>query len=250
MKDFEKTINSYRAICLYDGTDYFGWQAQKDKKTIQGTIEKAIFDIWKIDKRIFGASRTDAGVHSEGQIIKLFLPNFCNEKRLEKTLNNHLPKDILIKNLEVCDGKFSPRYYSKRKIYNYFFSFRKLNPFEARYIYHYFYKCDLLKVSDVLKIFIGTYDFSSFCSDNEKYSKIRTIYRCELIKVSDGIFKIEIEGNAFLRYMIRRIVGAALTAGTKDYSVDFIKEILNKKNPSNHLYNVPAKGLILKNICI
>jgi tRNA pseudouridine38-40 synthase len=238
----------FSAICQYDGTDYSGWQAQKDKKTVQGTIEKVIFDIWKIEDRIFGASRTDAGVHSEGQRLKLFLPKRYDENRLQKILNDHLPKDIFIKNLEACYEKFSPRYDAKSKIYNYLFSLKKLNPFESRYAYHYFYKCDLKIVDDILKIFIGTNDFSSFCSDSEDYSKIRTVYKCELVSLSDGVFKIVIEGNAFLRYMVRRIVGAALVSSTKNYSVEFIKDILNKKNPSNHLYTAPACGLILKEI--
>jgi len=245
MNNFKNKIY-YRSIVQYNGKNYSGWQSQKNEKGIQDILKKTIKKIWNIETKIEGASRTDSGVHSYGQVIKFYLFVDINPKRCEKILNEHLPEDILIKNTKYSNEQFSPRFDAKKKLYHYNFSLIKTEPLINPYVFHYIYKIDLKKLKETLSIFIGTNDFKSFCSE-PKENTIRKIYNIELIETNFG-YTISIEGDGFLKYMIRRIVGAALTASTRNISIEKIKEIFLKKDPKNNLYKMPAKGLILMHV--
>lgn len=234
---------TYKARLIYQGTNYKGWQSQKDGLAVQDFLQRTFLKVFNKDLNVYGASRTDSGVHSAGQIIKFFFDLKLDEKFLKKILNQNLPSDIFITDICKVDESFSPRHDAKKKLYQYNFSFEKPNLIMNPFFFHYFYSCDLNIVEKVIKIFEGTHDFASFCTKPEG-STIRTIYKTKLIKNDFG-FSIKIEGKSFLRYMVRRLVGAALTAGTKKYSIEYVKEMMEKKDPYNHLYNVPAKGLCL-----
>jgi tRNA pseudouridine38-40 synthase len=242
--------NYYKAIISYNGSNYYGWQKQQNKKTIQSTIEETIKKIWDIAYSIEGSSRTDAGVHAYGQVAKLFLPVIHNDTYIKKVLNDNLPHDITIRSLELCEDEFSPRKHAIKKNYYYTFSLKKLSPILAPYGHHIIFPINISHIQTILNLFIGTHDFRSFATieKNNTISTIRTIYKAHINQLENDIYQIHIEGSGFLRYMVRRIVGAAITASIKNYSKEYIKDILEKKNPSHHLITMPAHGLMLIDI--
>jgi tRNA pseudouridine38-40 synthase len=239
----------YKGIVFYEGTNYQGWQSQKNKLAVQDIIEKTFFKIWKIDQKIEGASRTDSGVHAYGQVVKFKSPiNSVDLKYLKKIINENLPKDIFLREIDFCSEDFSPRFDAKKKLYNYFISSEKQNPIKSKFIHWYKYKYDFDIFNESLSKFIGTHDFTAYSTGSKEKNAIRTIYKCESKKINEEIVVISIEGNGFLKYMVRRMIAAAITIATKGYKIGTINEYLENKNCCNHLYNMPPEGLILSEI--
>jgi len=247
----EKKLNlpCYKSVIFYDGTNYQGWQSQKNKLAIQDIIEKTLFKIWKFDQKIEAASRTDSGVHAYGQVIKFKSPiKNIDLSYLKKIINENLPKDIFLRDIEYCNENFSPRFDAKKKLYNYFISTKKQTPFNNKFIHWYKYKYDFDIFNESLSKFIGTHDFTAFSTDSKDKNAIRTIYKCESKKLNNEIVMVSIEGNGFLKYMVRRIIAGAITIATKGYNPNIIDQYLQNKNACNHLYNMPPEGLILTEI--
>jgi len=238
-----------KGIIAYQGTYYNGWQSQKDGKSVQDIVEKSLLKLFKLKQRIAGASRTDAGVHAFGQVLKLRCPILnIDINCLLKIINENLSTDICLRKLEYCDELFSPRFDAKKKLYNYFISSKKIMPWNNTYVALYKYKYNFDIFNQALSQFIGTHDFTAFSTGSENKNAIRIIYRCEAKIINEDLIMVSIEGNGFLRYMVRRIIAAALTIATKNHSTDIIIEYLNNKNSSNQLYNMPPNGLILTEI--
>lgn len=242
-------FNYYRLIISYRGTHYQGWQNQTNKKGIADTIQSTIFSIWNYIPTIEGASRTDAGVHAVCQVAKIKLPAMDNLDQLKKIFNDHLPPDIMILDIQKTHDTFSPRFDCIMKEYQYRISFTRPQPWEHDLWWYCYYPCDKQKIRDVLALFVGKHDFASFAKYNPSNSTtVRTINHIIVQELCDNQMVITIQGKSFLRHMVRRLVGAAITAAHKDYSVEYIKHIMDQKNPSNHLYKAPACGLILQSI--
>ena len=114
-------LKNYQIIIEYDGTDFFGWQIQPEKRTVQGEIQKALSIIYQNDIGVNGSGRTDAGVHAMGQSACFLAPNSIPENNIVKALNANLPKDIVIRNCLERPLDFHPRFHAKSKIYRYRF---------------------------------------------------------------------------------------------------------------------------------
>jgi len=239
----------YRLLIAYDGTDYFGWQRQPDQPTIAGVLENRFESVFKKPISITGASRTDAGVHALGQVASFSLDTPIDPKKLMFAWNNALPKDILIRSLSCVPDDFHPQRDVVEKTYYYHFFQERPLPFVARYGF-FCGPIDEQKLHEGLKIFIGTHDFRSFCTGYEAESTIRTINAIEYMHFKRyGISRIAVKGPGFLRYMIRRIVGACLdVASYKSKSIDVLQYALDEKNPHQHLHVAPSRGLLLHGI--
>lgn len=239
--------NQFKATISYTGTNYFGWQRQINKISIQERIESIFFKLWKKNQTIFGSSRTDAGVHAYGQVIRFCAPIKYDLNFLKKLINDNMPNDIYFKEIEYTDLSFEPRFNAKRKMYHYFLSRNKQNNIYSPYILHYYYDFDIDIFNEALNIFIGKHDFKSFFTNslNEDINSIREIYQCEADFINKDFIRVSIQGNGFLRYMIRRIVGAALTVASNKLSINYLKDTFLKKDPSNLFYNLPPNGLML-----
>jgi tRNA pseudouridine38-40 synthase len=251
-------MNIYKVIIGYRGTYYSGWQSQKNNNGIQDILKKTLYNVFKLDCDVIGASRTDSGVHAEGQVaLFCFSINIDYDLLfLKKIINDHLPSDIWIRDLEIADKIFHPRKDVKRKTYSYFLSLQKVDPLISSYVYFHriFLNVDIFE--SLLNKFVGTHHFGSFVTG--KYPEelyIKTIEKCEIIKnESDLLFKdknviqIDIIGNSFLRYMIRRIVGACITLASAKKSIYSIEFLLKNPNSRRPLFKAPAEGLMLRNI--
>lgn len=241
-------MKHYKIIVAYDGTHYAGWQIQPNALSIVQALQDSFFGLFNRKIKLLGASRTDAGVHAQGQVAAFSTDIQISSQRLLSVWNRCLPQDILIRHLEMCEPHFNPRFQVKQKIYHYNFFIERPHPFHARYGTYYPYSLDLEKFRKCLALFVGTHDFRSFCTGD--YSNtIRTIDSItmqfdEICKA----YKIKIYGKSFLRYMIRRIIGASFKIASSDLPLEYIQHVFHQKNPMQSLPTAPAQGLILTSI--
>lgn len=242
----------YKLKVSYDGTGYHGWQAQPGKATIAGTLERTFKRIFNSEISILGASRTDAGVHARSQIAIFSTDLDLPADRILFAWNNALPDDISILSLELADSDFHPHYRVKQKTYSYVIFDRRPSPFVARYGWHHYRKINIDRLKAALAQFIGTHDFRAFCTIENVIIEdtVRTIDTIDVLYDNElCAYRIEIKGEKFLRYMIRRMVGAAVkVACDETIPVEVIRRTLEKKDPSHSLPNAPACGLTLMNI--
>lgn len=243
-------MNKYKIIVSYDGTDYLGWQAQAQGKTVTNVLQDTFKRVFNQEIHIAGASRTDAGVHALGQVAAFNTDLAIDAQDLLNAWQNALPESILIKEIAHVPSEWNPRHNVKQKTYIYHFFQERPLPFTARYGWYYRYPVDIEKLKKCLAIFVGTHDFRSFCTGDDMDSTVRTIdeVSVEFIKELNA-YRIRIQGPGFLRYMIRRIVGACLEVASRDtMSPDDLKRVLEQKNPLQTLPTAPAQGLCLLNI--
>jgi tRNA pseudouridine38-40 synthase len=239
----------YKIIVSYDGTDYQGWQEQKDVPTIAGKLKKTFIKAFEHDVSIVGASRTDAGVHALGQVARIRTNLELNASKLMKVWNNGLPQNILIRSCQEVDQIFHPMKNVLQKTYFYHFFLERPLPFNSRYGWYFRWDVDLEKLSKCLKVFEGTHDFRSFSTGYEMESTIRTIDKIELKYTSDLGYRIEVKGKSFLHHMIRRVVGASLEVASRPkLKIEYLKECLEERDSEQILPNADAKGLMLYNI--
>ena len=234
----------------YHGLPYCGWQYQKNEKTVQGEIEKAIFKFSGEKKTIQGAGRTDAGVHAIGQCANFELEKQFDDYQILNGINFHLGTEkIRVTKVENVDRKFNARFTAKSKIYNYqVFNSQAPSVIEDDFSIHIRQPLDLDAMQNAIKLFLGNHDFSSFRAQGCQASKpIRTIDDASIdVKGKKIIFIFK--AKSFLYQQIRIMVGSLLEVGLKNKNIDWIKELIEVKDRKLAGPTVPAKGLILKEI--
>lgn len=244
-------MQSYKVTVAYDGTDYHGWQWQPRERSIDRVLRETFLGAFHQDELfLVGASRTDAGVHAEGQVFRLRTALRLDPLKILKVWNNALPSDILIKELKKVDERFHPQHGVVRKTYEYRFFMERPGVMQQRFGSYVPYAVAMDKLAQALAIFVGTHDFRAFCKEDESKDTVRTIETISLgFCARTGACKITVVGKSFLRYMIRRIVGAALTAACKStISLKDLKLALCEKRLFQVLPTAPARGLCLKKI--
>ena len=235
---------NYKLIVQYDGTNYAGWQIQKNASTVQQVISDAIKILTKEDITLIGSGRTDSGVHSLGQTA-----NFKTEKEIDifrfiYSINSILPKDIAVKKMENVDISFNSRMDAKRRIYLYLFSKYK-SPFFQKYSYLYHDKIDCTKLNNLSCFLTGQKDFTSFCRTiSETENKICNVYSINW-KESKGMVFFFIEADRYLHGMVRTIIGTLLNTLKNNLNENYIEEVFSAKNRIAAGEAVPAKGLFL-----
>lgn len=237
-------MNNYKLIIQYDGTNYSGWQIQKNAETIQQKISDSIFLILNEKIILIGSGRTDSGVHAFGQSANFRTVNEIDIYRFKYSLNSLLPKDISIIKMEKVSGDFHARFDAKKRSYFYLFSKYK-SPFFDKYSYFYHNKIDCIQLNALSKIFLGEHDFTSFCrtaSDTE--NKVCNIYNIAWKENKNLIF-FYIEADRFLHGMVRTIIGTLLKALKENLKKEYLEKVVLGKNRELAGEAVPAKGLFL-----
>jgi len=239
----------YKLTVAYDGTNYCGWQVQINSQTVQGVMMQAAIDLFGASVTLTGASRTDTGVHAEGQVVLLVGERQIEAYKLPLALNGRLPKDIVVMEAEVVDETFHPRYNEHIKTYDYLIYNRARHlPRLQRYSLHYRHKLDLEKMREAAHDLVGTHDFTSFASKGGKITDgVRTIFSIE-VSQEDYLIRIRLIGDGFLYNMIRIIVGTLLEVGNGKRSLNSVSESLRKKDRATTGQTAAAKGLTLKEI--
>jgi tRNA pseudouridine38-40 synthase len=242
MKNIKLTIE-------FDGTNYNGWQIQKNGVGVQQVIEEAIKKLTSKSVKLIGSSRTDAGVHAKGYVANFLIESTIPGSRFMYALNPLLPKDVVIIYSEEVDISFNARFHSKGKTYSYSIINRETTPAIDRF-YNYHVKQDLNIdfMKEAAKYFIGTYDFSSFkSSGGSNKTSVRSIYKLDIEKIQEKII-IYVTGNGFLYNMVRIIVGTLISVGEGKLSPESIKAIIASKERSKAGMTAPAQGLCLEKV--
>ncbi len=230
-------------VIAYDGTDFHGWQRQKDLRTVQGVIEGALEQITGQKISLTGAGRTDAGVHARGQVAHFRADLSLSQDDLFRALNAVLPWDIRIISLREVPDYFHARRCAFSKIYEYrIANSSRISPFLFRYVLPWPYPLDFKKMEAAAKLFAREADFRAFTPDTTR-NPVRRVYHSEL-KKRGSLIIYRIEADGFLRYMVRNIVGTLLEVGRGRLNPEEIEKFFNPPHPQAGPA-APAKGLCL-----
>jgi tRNA pseudouridine38-40 synthase len=241
----------YKLIIAYDGTEYAGWQEQSSRPTVAGTLRTQFERICALPCALIGASRTDAGVHAYGQIALVTIPHDFEPARLLRLWNNALPANINIRTVEYANTEFHPLCNVYRKTYQYVIFTARPLPQHAPFGLFYQHKLDTKLLQKALSLFVGTHDFSRFAALEDAVDPIRTIDQIEYTEnKAENKIVITVTGKSFIRHMIRRVIGAALTvaAGHKNRTLNDIQQCLTNKNAVYCFENAAPHGLSLQSI--
>lgn len=242
-------MKNIKLIVEYDGTNYCGWQRQKNGKTIQETIENAIVEVTGEDVKLIGSSRTDAGVHAKMYVCNFSTSSTIPPDKIGIVISHKLPEDIVILKSEEVDSTFHSRYSSKGKMYSYTILNRNERAAIGRnYAYQYGRNIDIEAMKKAAVYFLGKHDFSAFKSTGSSVKdNIRTITEVRVEKDGDYI-KIYVSGDGFLYNMVRIMVGTLLEVGEKKVNPEYVREIIESKDRKKAGKVVPAKGLCLEKV--
>ncbi len=241
-------MTRYRAVIEYDGTNYFGFQRQiKAQQTIQGELEKALFNLAQASIQVIGAGRTDAGVHARGQVIAFDFANWKHgTERLQSALNGTLPRDIAVRDMQVATDEFHPRFDATRRGYRYTVWNRpNPSPLNQRYSWHIRQSLDLNAMNIAAKHLIGEHDFRTFGTPPNGNNSVRRIFHAEWQR-NDDFLLFDIIGTAFLKRMVRSIVGSLRLVGIGTWSIDDFVTALQAAERSRAGQSAPACGLVLE----
>ncbi|WP_294760617.1 tRNA pseudouridine(38-40) synthase TruA [uncultured Lactobacillus sp.] len=240
----------YKMTVAYDGHLFHGFQYQPHQRTVQGTIETALYKMTKGKTLIVeGSGRTDAGVHALGQVIHFDYPGKkIPPERMICALNSMMPLDIIFKNCAVVDEKFHVRYSAKGKWYRYCVSLdRFVDPFKRFYTGHYPYPVNIEKMKKAATDLLGTHDFTSFAaSGGQIRNKVRTMYYVNVAKNEQSneiVFDFICSG--FLYNMVRILVATLLEIGRGKRPVNDIPRVISAKDREQVRETAPASGLFL-----
>lgn len=246
-KNFKLTIS-------FSGKDFYGWQRQKNKKTVQEEIEKVAEKIFKQKVKVIGCGRTDSGVHAINYVANLKVKTSMNEINVKNAFNSNLPSSIYIKDVKHVNNEFHSRYFSKRKTYRYIITLER-TPFLEDFAFYLKEKTDTEKMKQAAKFFIGKHDFKAFCSAGTSVKNTqREIFSIDIKKEKTFIDEnveviiIEIEGTGFLYKMVRNILGTLVYVGIGKIKVEDVKQLIEKKDRKIVPPPLPAKGLYFKNV--
>ncbi len=253
-------MRNIRLIIEYEGTNYAGWQIQPNLPTIQGIIQEKIKVITSQEVKLIAAGRTDTGVHALGQTANFHTESLIPLVSMQTGLNALLPDDIVIKDVVEVSPDFDSRRHAIAKTYRYLILNRPYpSAIYRNFSWHVFQKLDMDAMENAASYLIGKKDFTSFrAAECEALHPIReiigfsieTIPSVPLLTNSDetGLLALEVEGTAFLRHMVRIIIGTLVAVGKGKIKPDDFQAIINAKDRRLAGMTAPPHGLFLKEV--
>jgi tRNA pseudouridine38-40 synthase len=238
----------YKITLEYDGTNYSGWQAQKNAKSIQGSLIEAARKFLATPVEIQGAGRTDAGVHALAQVAHLESSKKINPETLRMGLNDNLPANINILNVENAPPRFHARHHATCRSYLYLIAKRR-TAFGKRYVWWIKDRLDVKKMRQTLAVFAGFHDFASFADKRmDKDTSTQVNIDGVLLKEFSDLIALRIAGSHFLWKMVRRIAGVTAEAGRGKFSVRDVEQMLNSYSDIPARFTAPPSGLFLESV--
>ena len=252
----EERKRRIRLIVAYDGTEYCGWQIQKNGVTIEGELARGLRELLGEEVELIGASRTDSGVHALGNIAVFDTESRIPSDKFAAALNGYLPEDIRVQRSDEVSPEYHPRYQKAEKTYEYtILNTRIALPVWQRYSYHVYQELNVEAMKEAAKLLEGEHDFSAFCSvGSQVKSKVRTVYEVsvqeEEISAGNGgrLLRIRVRGNGFLYNMVRIIAGTLIEVGMGRRTVESICEALETGDRQKAGPTAPPQGLMLVEI--
>ena len=245
--DSEKVnMKRIRLFVAYDGTAYHGWQIQKNAVTIESELNRAIGDLVGCEVAVIGASRTDAGVHSMGNVAVFDSDTRIPAEKIAGAINARLPEDIRIVKSDEVALDWHPRHQDCRKTYEYRITMGRVQlPTQRLYSHFTYHDVDEEAMKAACGYFIGEHDFASLCAaGSQAETTVRTIYALEVERHLNELV-IRVTGNGFLYNMVRIIAGTLLDVGLGRKKPEDIPGILESCDRKNAGPTLPARGLTL-----
>ena len=244
----DEKMRNIKLIYQYDGSDFFGFQRQPDRRTVQGELEKGLYKIIKEKINLISSGRTDRGVHAIKQVSNFITESKIPSDRLVYALNNITPKDIKILSVEDVDLEFHSRFSAKTRAYEFLLTSQR-SVFENRYITEVKENIDIDRLYNIMKVFLGKHNFDGFrmtdCGGN---NPIREIFEIRCYKKDDDKIGIYIKGNAFLKTQIRIMVGSSLAVYFNEKPHNYLLKKLETHNPKDEKIVIDGSGLYLYEI--
>jgi tRNA pseudouridine38-40 synthase len=242
-------LPTFKLTLEYDGRGFAGWQAQgQGERTIQGELMAALAEIAAGPVRFMGAGRTDAGVHAEGQVASAAFETVLDAETLRRALNAKLPPDVAVLAAELRGASFDARRDALAKRYRYQLWNGELpSPLRAPRFWHVREPLDLARLRAGAERLVGTHDFASFRGTGSAVkTSVRTLHRVELAGRSGAEIHLGVEGDGFLRHMVRNLVGSLVEIGLGRRSPEWITELLAARDRRAAGRTAPACGLVLE----
>lgn len=233
----------------YDGYNYHGWQVQNNAVTVQEIVQNAIEKVFQKRLDVIGCSRTDSGVHANMYCFSVDTDMNISCENVIMALNTFLPNDVAAYDCRKVNLDFHPRYncVSKKYVYK-IYNGKYRNPFYDRYAFWYKYDLDVEYLNKEIQAFLGTHDYSGFCSiKSDVEDTNRTIYNCS-VKRENELVIFEVEGDGFLYNMVRIMVGTMLFIAQGKIKEGELTSIINSCDRKKAGKTAPPNGLYLDNV--
>ncbi len=241
-------MRNLKAIIAYSGTDYFGWQKTRMGPSIEETLENALKQILQEPLTLQAASRTDRGVHAEGQVINFLTSKEIDLYKLKRALSGLLPRTIAIRSLEEAPLPFHPTLDCCGKEYHYYVCNTPFQlPFLRHTSWHFHTPLDIDKMVEASAHLTGRHDFSAFTNIRLE-DAIREVERIDIHALPGGRLRFEVEGPNFLYKMVRNIVGTLVYVGCQKLQPEELPRILAEKDRRLAGITAPAHGLFLNKV--
>lgn len=258
-----KPGSTWKLRLAYDGTDFYGWQVQPERTTIQGMLADAIESVTGERVLTQGSGRTDAGVHARGQVASFFLEAGIPAENLQRALNRKLPESIRVLGAERVAAEFHARHAAKAKTYDYrIFRGEICPPWTARFAWAQAWPVDVERMRAAAAIVMGTHDFTSFAASDpdvtmrsseeagenaERSGNVRTIFESTWSEEGE-LLLYRVRGNGFLHHMVRNLVGTLVDVGRGQREPEEMARILEARSRSEAGATAPARGLFLDSV--
>ncbi|HEX8174767.1 MAG TPA: tRNA pseudouridine(38-40) synthase TruA [Pyrinomonadaceae bacterium] len=242
---------NFKLTLQYDGTDFRGWQAQNDGRTVQGELTRGISLLEGREVVVHGSGRTDAGVHAEGQVASCRLEREFTPDRLRAAINGNLERDVRVIKAEVAEDDFHARYSARGKTYVYrVFNEQVVSPFWHRYALGEARPLDVPLMQEAARLFVGEHEWTAFSVQSDAESHVRRVTELSVTPLWDErgqgrLIEIQASSEGFLRYMVRSIAGCLLAVGRGEMELEAVERAIQTGERSSAYSTAPARGLTL-----
>lgn len=243
-------MTRYKAVVEYDGTNYFGFQRQVDEqRTIQGELENVLSQITRVPTPVIGAGRTDAGVHARGQVICFDVDDWKHgADALRRAINANLSEAIAVRELDAVSADFHPRFDAQRRAYRYTIDNGSIRrPLMRNFVWHLYKPLDIVAMNEAAKQLVGEYDFATFGTPPQGNNTVRTVFHAHWQR-SGTIVTFDIEATAFLKRMVRSLVGSLRLVGDDSWTVADFRAAFEQRERSAAGPSAPPQGLVLERV--
>jgi tRNA pseudouridine38-40 synthase len=238
----------FKLVVEYNGTRYSGWQIQKNARTVQGELDRAIREATgEQDLELYGSGRTDAGVHALAQVAHLDVATTLPPETLRRRINDALPSDVNVLRVEKVRHKFHARHDAVARSYIYQVS-RRRTAFAKPFVWWVKDDLDLARMRDVARLFVGRHDFRSFSDDDPEETSTEVVVEGLEIYEDGDLLVLHIEGSHFIWKMVRRIVGVLVEVGRGGLAADEAASMLVRRSDAPARLTAPASGLFLERV--
>jgi tRNA pseudouridine38-40 synthase len=243
-------VPTVKLVLAYDGTRYVGWQVQPNGPSIQAELERALATLHKEPIRITGAGRTDAGVHALGQVASFSTDRPLPTSAYVKGMNALLPEDVAVREAEVREGPFDARRDARGKRYRYRIENAPTRaPLTRLQAWQVFRPLDVDAMRAATAPLLGRHDFGAFrAADCEAHHAVRELTRLEVLGERGGRIEVVAEATAFLKHMVRNLVGTLVEVGLGARAAASLADLLASRDRTLAGRTAPPQGLVLEEV--